>query len=448
MMSELLRYSGVYFNDGLALNEAKQRYQERRLRLGNACGCPYVVTGIPHELGHPYPWATVHAPFFQDPLFQFLTGVNQVQCALFVDAARNKTVLFVPKKDLKKEFWDGAKLGCGSTEAEQDVFNLTGLEVADIDSLITYVSDYVMSQALPDLSVFWHEVKEGQAPIDDHHTAFRMTLSSELQKKEWKGTLTNLAPFQWPIRLCLDEVDLNLFKEANRLTLEAMDATIRQLPNLKTELEVSGILHGELLRRTSKGLSFYPIVASGANAAVLHYHNNDAPLPPNGMLLMDCGLRFHSMPADITRSYPISGSLNPLQAILHGIVQDSQRVVEAEIKEGVTIATLNDVCWSTMDRLLEERFLSKGGRMDRPYEKAPHNVSHLIGLAVHDGDPYRNYRDMPLKAGMVISNEPGLYGRFEMEIDGSLYSEPIGIRIEDDIAVTVIGSLNLTRRVV
>ena len=403
------------------------------------------MTGIPHELGHPYPWATVHAPFFQDPLFQFLTGVNQVHCAVFVDEARGKHVLFVPKKDLKKEFWDGARLGCGSTEAEQDVLRLTGLDIGDIDQLNTFVSDYLVEHHLPEVSVFWHEPKADQPAIKDHHTAFRLSLTEQLYERSWKGTVTNLAPFQWPIRLCLDSVDLDLFRKANRLTLEAMAETVRQLPNLKSELEVSGILHGELLKRTSKGLSFYPIVAAGENAAVLHYHNNDAPLPPNSLLLIDCGLRFHSMPADITRTYPISGAMNPLQAILHGIVEDTQKAVESSIKEGVTIAQLNEVCWTTMDRLLDERFLSKGGKMLREYEKAPHNVSHLIGLAVHDGDPYRNYRDMPLKAGMVISNEPGLYGQFEMRIGSVEYTEHVGIRIEDDIVVSRLGAGNLTR---
>ncbi len=131
-------------------------------------------------------------------------------------------MLFVPKKDLKKEFWDGARLGCGSTEAEQDVLRLTGLDVGDIDQLNTFVSDYLVEHHLPEVSVFWHEPKADQPAIKDHHTAFRLSLTEQLYERSWKGTVTNLAPFQWPIRLCLDSVDLDLFRKANRLTLEAM----------------------------------------------------------------------------------------------------------------------------------------------------------------------------------------------------------------------------------
>lgn len=444
-MSILDHYSEVYLNDGLELESAKTRYQKRRTLLGDACDCPYVIKGVPHDLSHPYPWATVHAPYFQDPLFQYLTGINQSNCAVFVDSKRNCAVLFVGNKDPKKEFWDGARLGGGTAESEAEILKLTGLKTAPIDELESFVSRYMATNNLDTLGVFWHERKEDQPPINDYHLTFKSSLKTALANLNWPGQLINISPFQWPLRLCLDSVDIGLFRTANQLTLEALKIVEQQLPYLKTEQEVCGLLQGELLKRTSKGLSFYPIVASGKNAAVLHYHKNDAIMNRNSLILIDCGLRYHSMPADITRTYPINGSFTPLQKLLHDIVLETQSRVESEVKEGVTIAKLNECCWSTMNHLLEEKFLSKGGQMERPYEVVPHNVSHLIGLAVHDGDPYRNYRDMPLKAGMVISNEPGLYGRFQMTIDGVFYDDYIGIRIEDDLEVTALGCANLTR---
>ena len=82
--------------------------------------------------------------------------------------------------------------------------------------------------------------------------------------------------------------------------------------------------------------------------------------------------------------------------------------------------------------------------MKRHYDTQPHFVSHLLGRQTHDGDPFRDYKTRPLQVGWAISNEPGLYGAFEISIDGVHYEEVIGIRIEDDLIVTDDGCENLT----
>ena len=82
--------------------------------------------------------------------------------------------------------------------------------------------------------------------------------------------------------------------------------------------------------------------------------------------------------------------------------------------------------------------------MKLPYKHAPHNVGHLLAHQVHDGDPFRDYKTQPIQAGWVITNEPGLYGEFSLRIDGKLYSESIGIRIEDNLLVSDSGCRNLT----
>ena len=105
---------------------------------------------------------------------------------------------------------------------------------------------------------------------------------------------------------------------------------------------------------------------------------------------------------------------------------------------------LNEICWDFMEKELVNRFYSIGGTCERKYEKMPHNVGHLIAHSVHDGDPQRAYKQEPLESGMVITVEPGLYGRFECDIDGVLYVEHCGIRIEDNVMVTDSGVENLT----
>jgi Xaa-Pro aminopeptidase len=192
------------------------------------------------------------------------------------------------------------------------------------------------------------------------------------------------------------------------------------------------------------GFSFPPIIASGKNALTLHYHVNKAPLPRNGLLLIDMGVRYESMPSDVSRTLPINGTFNPLQAALYTIVLAAQSVVQTAVKPGISIATLNQLCWKYINTQLDQLRCRITGTLTTPYTTAPHSVSHLIGLAVHDGDPARGYNTMPLKPGMVISNEPGLYVTADLTLDGVHYKESIGIRIEDNLQVTESGCDNLT----
>ena len=83
--------------------------------------------------------------------------------------------------------------------------------------------------------------------------------------------------------------------------------------------------------------------------------------------------------------------------------------------------------------------------LERHYKTRPHNIGHLIAHSVHDGDPFRHYSSEPLEIGMVLTNEPGLYGHFEMIIDDEFYSEDCGIRIEDQLLITDKGCQNLTK---
>jgi Xaa-Pro aminopeptidase len=93
---------------------------------------------------------------------------------------------------------------------------------------------------------------------------------------------------------------------------------------------------------------------------------------------------------------------------------------------------------------LQQRFFARGGKAQRSYSGQPHGLSHLMGEQEHDGDPYRIYQDYPLQVGWQISNEPGLYGHFEITLGGRRYSEWIGIRVEDDLLITKDGCRNLS----
>jgi Xaa-Pro aminopeptidase len=162
------------------------------------------------------------------------------------------------------------------------------------------------------------------------------------------------------------------------------------------------------------------------------------------MVLMDFGVRWMTMHADISRTIPVSGIFNPMQKILYKIVLKAQLAVQKMACKGIAIDELNDCCWDSINRGLDKNFKDAGGKFKLRYKERPHGVSHLMGEQEHDGDSFRNYLSNPMREGWLISNEPGLYGSFSIRLNGRLYDEEIGIRIEDNLLITRTGCKNLS----
>ena len=162
---------------------------------------------------------------------------------------------------------------------------------------------------------------------------------------------------------------------------------------------------------------------------------------------MDFGVRAGTQHSDISRTVPVNGKFNSLQKILYSIVLDAQKFHQKNVKPGVKLADLDPMVWNFIWDALQERFVSKGGKFKLLYDRRPHGVSHLIGEQIHEGDPFRCYMQKPLKPGMLLSNEPGLYGYFEIDLDGIHYAEDVGIRIENDLLVTEDGCEDISAEI-
>ena len=246
------------------------------------------------------------------------------------------------------------------------------------------------------------------------------------------------------LRLPLDKYDTANTRKANDITAEAFRETLRNIKKFNNESQIAGFLEGQMLMNSSYGLSFPSIIASGSNATILHYMKNDDDFSKGEMVLMDFGVRWMTMHADISRTFPISGKFDPLQKLLYEAVLQAQLNVEKKAKVGVTIKELNEVCWGTINEWLDNDFKALGGMYKLKYNKQPHGVSHLMGEQEHDGDPFRMYLTQPMKEGWLISNEPGLYGIFKLKWKGKTYEQEIGIRIEDNLMIGKRGSKNLS----
>jgi Xaa-Pro aminopeptidase len=216
----------------------------------------------------------------------------------------------------------------------------------------------------------------------------------------------------------------------------------------RTEFEVMAELVHEF-RRNNADTSYHPIVGSGANACILHYHENSDELRDGDLLLIDAGCEYELYASDITRTFPVSGRFTPEQRAVYEVVLEAQRAAIDKTLPGHHWNEPHDAAVKAITQGLVKLGLLKGKVPSLIKEGAyrkfyMHRTGHWLGMDVHDvgdykvGDQWR-----VLEPGMVTTVEPGIY------IPAGSKGVPkrwwnIGIRIEDDVAVTREGNEVLT----
>jgi len=442
-------YSGI-FRDGGAGILAKKRYRLRRKILLDKENILMAITGVPYGPGEETVWAYAHCPTYQEPAIMYLTGINQSNVILLLDPSSSESdeILFVSKKDLSKEFWDGIRFGVGDSKSIREVQRVTGIkDIRDIDDFDEVLKGRFKKQRRKILGTLWMEGTRGGKVVEiktDHNWKFKKRLVRTLPSKGPSSSLHNIMKNHFELRLPLDSYDIKNTLFAEKITGKGFVETLKNFNLFNSEYQVQGFLEGRMLEKSPYGLSFPSIIASGHNATVLHYMKNDDGFKKSEMILMDFGVRWMTMHADISRTVPASGKFNPMQKMLYEIVLKAQLAVQRKARSGVAIDDLNDCCWSSINRDLDMIFKSAGGKMKLRYKDRPHGVSHLMGEQEHDGDPFRNYLSEPMQESWLISNEPGLYGSFKIRLNGKSYDEEIGIRIEDNLLITKTGCKNLS----
>jgi Xaa-Pro aminopeptidase len=439
----MTEFTSTFINDGLSFDEAVNRYHTRQQAFLNRCTDICIINGVSTPLDQHNFWLLSDYPLYQNPTTLFLTGLNQLNVAIIFNPFNSTISLAIPQKDDKKVFWEGHFLGYDSERIDTIKRLFKFDEIIHFNDIFTYLETQLSEANSNRLSAFWYEDSISQKPLEDSHFLFKLKLETSFKSIKKDIEILNCHDLLKD-RLCLDQIDQNNAKHANFLAKNVFTACCKSLKSAKSETEIAGILKGEIYKQCPLGQSFPAIVATGKNASILHYQKNDSPLEKNGLLLLDFGCRYHNVVSDISRTLPVNGRFNPLQKILYLIVLKAQKHVESKVKAGICIDELNQECWKLIETELELNLLNRNGKMTRAYETQPHNVSHLIAHSVHDGDPFRLYRSNALKEGMIISNEPGLYGYFELEINGIVYKEHCGIRIEDNLLVQQNGCLNLS----
>ena len=369
----------------------------------------------------------------QDSYFHYLTGFGEPGAAalLLPDGDRHRFVLFVRPRDREKEIWNGRRAG---PEGARSDFGAD--EARTIDELPALLTGY-----LENAPRLYHAL--GRNPETDAlvKVALDAVRGKARQGIKAPAVLVDPASILDTMRLVKSAEELGLMRRAASISSEAHNAAMRALGPGMREYEIEALIEYHFRRLGATAPGYNSIVGSGENATILHYVENDAVCRDGELLLVDAGAEYRGYNADITRTYPVSGRFTGLQRDAYEIVLAAQLAAIDCVRPGRRFIEYHD----TAVRVLVEGLVSLGilaGDVDGLIEQKAyqpyymHRTGHWLGLDVHDvGD----YRDGPewrkLEPGMVLTVEPGLY--FARDLEG--VPDPlrgVGIRIEDDVAVT------------
>ncbi|MBO5176234.1 MAG: aminopeptidase P family protein [Lachnospiraceae bacterium] len=356
--------------------------------------------------------------------FFYLTGIRRENMALVIDKCGDKLeeILFIEPIDPSVERWVGKKM------TKEEVKEVSGVEsIAMIDNLQATL-DRIMNRKLPK-KVYFDTYRHQMSDLPDYNVAKAQAFAAA-----YPGiAVDNIYPAVAALRMVKDAEEVNITKEAVKVTEEALNHVLNALKPGMMEYQVQAEFEYKVKSLGADGMAFPTIAGSGINGTMLHYETNHDVCKENTLILLDLGARVKGYNADITRTYPVSGKFTERQKQIYNIVLKANQEVAAQARPGVTLKELNDICKKVLaEGMMELGLIEKEEEVGKYYM---HSVSHHLGIDVHDVTVPEKDK---LEPGMIITNEPGLY------ID----EEETGIRIEDDLLITEDGCVVLSADIV
>ena len=360
--------------------------------------------------------------------FYYLTNIEQENSILILlkGCGNTKEYLFVSEYDEVKEKWYGKRLTSFEATKLSGIDNV--LYLSSFDSMFGMILDDRNSSFSNINNVYLDFSKEQKI----RENLFIETYISNLKLNYDNKNFIDIYPLIVRLRMVKSKQEIEEMKEAIAKTNVGLREIMKSLKEDTYEYKYSSLFYYTIQDYDYSPLSFPTICASGVNATCLHYPTPLAKTKKNDLILLDLGAKNNGYCADISRTYPISGTFSELQKIIYSIVLGCNKMVIETIKPGITIRELNNLVIDYLATHCLKANLIKNKEDIRNYYF--HNISHHIGLDTHDC----SFRDLPLEPGNIISDEPGLYFK---ELG-------IGVRIEDDILVTEEGSYNLSGNII
>ena len=378
----------------------------------------------------------VQFPYRQDSDFYYLSGFREENSILVL--TNEESILYLQDRDPEKETWNGLRLG------------------------VQRARDFLRMDRTADSSAFQSELKDllrnrehlmyAFGKMDNRDRNILSAVDSLIlrgRSGEFGPTrILHPAPFLHEMRMFKSDYEVELIRKAAEITCRAHRRAMEELRPGLFEYELEAIYLMEFRKHNAR--EAYPsIVASGANACILHYTENDARIQENQLVLVDAGCEKDLLASDVTRTFPAGKVFSPVARELYSIVLDAQKKAIDACRPGSTLDAIHDTALRILIRGLLDTGLLQGNE-EEILEKETyrrfymHRTGHWMGTDVHDaGNYFLEGKPRPLQPGMVFTVEPGLYIPDDSDIPEEMRG--IGIRIEDDILILQEGCENLTQ---
>ena len=410
----------------------------------------------------------------QENNLYYLTALKQAGATFVMvkDGGKVSEYLFIPKREPRKEAWEGRMY------SREDVTRLSGLRtIIDAAERDAFLAALKAKQpfASKDGGVVVPTTAENVYLLTPKNAEDTLGKREYRQEAEYTNGLdtkiTNAQDIFAKLRHIKSPYELKLMQHAIDITAEAQTRAMAMVGRAQWEYEVHAEVEYTFRRRNADFWGYPSIVGCGGNATTLHYVESQSPVKKGELLLMDVGAEYEHYTADVTRTFPVNGKFTKEQAEIYQIVYDAQEAVAKATRPGVTFNQLQMIARNKIAEGLQRLGLiqdyvapTKPEEMFTPRSQQVkvwfiHGLGHWLGMNVHDVGDY----GAPLKAGMIYTNEPGIYIR-EDALD-NLPNNPqlnafkdkvrpvyenyknIGVRIEDDMLVTETGVEWMTGRI-
>jgi Xaa-Pro aminopeptidase len=372
----------------------------------------------------------------QDNDFYYLTGFAEPESvAVFAPGnAGGQFILFVRPRDRERETWTGKRAG-----VEGAVADFGADRAYHIDEL-----DHVLPEILAHVEKIYYPLGNNE-PMNQRMVGW-LRQCQAMRPRSGAGANSLLDPREilHEMRLFKEPEELAVMRRAIAISNLAHQRAMREARGGKGEWTVEAAIEYAFRSEGAAGPSYPSIVASGPNATILHYINNDREMRRGELLLIDAGCEYDFYASDITRTFPIGARFTPVQRDLYQLVLDSQLKGIEIVRPGISIDEVHEVALKVLVEGMRSLKMLEGSA-DEIIAKATyrrfymHRTSHWLGMDVHDVGNYRKEgKPRLLEPGMVLTCEPGIYiAPDDQEAPAEMRG--IGIRIEDDVLVTAEG---------
>lgn len=363
--------------------------------------------------------ADAHYPFMINKNFYYLTNLEEDSLILmFTHTATGlKETLFIKDDNPMLEKWVGRSIKKNEAIATSGIKNI--LKISEFENTLNRV---FMSNDITNFFIDSERMslKKAQTKADQ--------FTNDIKEAHPDLSITNLNKKINTMRRIKTKYEQDLMVKAMHVTHHGLNRVLENLKPGRYEYQVAADFAYQVQSENCTH-AFDTIAASGEDACILHYVDNQKECKDGDLILLDLGASYQNYASDITRTYPINGKFSERQKTFYNIVLKAQLAVIDAIQAGVSFQFLNQIVKEIYKvECVKAKIIKSEDDVDQVYY---HGVSHSLGLDTHDVGTLEGAK---LEAGMVITVEPGLYSA----------EEGIGIRIEDDVLVTEEGSVVLS----